>query len=207
MSVKLIQFWNIRHGCLDGFGQFFTHMFIPKINETGQMKMIASWYAASGEGPSFIAEGMSDNLEDVQSLVMGEKFAELRQELFRLVSDYHTKLLVPKNFTETDPIDIEKGFKFTQHFNVNPAETFAYNSFFRETYVPRMRKWGIGLVGEWNVAVGATPYVVIETRAKALDTFGELLENAEYHRLTRDLLNMVSGYGCKILVPSGHLNL
>ena len=206
MPAKLIQYWNIRHGRHDVFDPFFTQEFIPRINETGLMQIVASWHTASGEGPYFVVEGMSGSLENVESLVMGPVFAELRQELSSVVSDYLNKLLVPRSYAESDPMEIEEGFKFTQHFNINAADTYAFDSFFKKTYVPQIQQWGISLVGEWNVAVGATPYVVIETRAGTLDTFGELLENPGYQRLTRDLLNMVSGYGCKILVPSGHLN-
>ena len=206
MSAKLIQYWNIRHGCHDDFDPFFSQEFIPRINDTGLMQIIASWHTASGEGPYFVVEGISDSMEDVEELIMGSMFEQIRQKMFLVVSDYFTKLLVPRGFAETDPVEVEHGFKFTQHFNINAADIYAFDSFFKQTYVPYLNKWGIGLVGEWNVAVGATPYVVIETRAGKLDLFGELLENPDYHRLTKDLLNMVSGYGCKILVPSGHLN-
>jgi len=206
MSAKLIQYWNIRHGCMGDFDPFLTRRFIPRINETGLMQIIASWHTASGEGPYFVVEGISDSLGNVESLIMGSEFAELRQELSHLVKDYRTKLLVPRSFLKADPIEIEKGFKFTQHFNINAADIYAFDSFFNETYVPHLQKRGVALVGQWHVSVGATPYVVIETRAGTLATFGELLENPGYQRLTRDLLNMVSSYGCKILVPSGHLN-
>lgn len=134
------------------------------------MQIMASWHTASGEGPYFVVQGISDSLKDVESLVMGTLFAELRQELSRMVSDYLTKLLVPKNFTESDPIEIERGFKFTQHFNINAADIYAFDSFFKETYIPHLQKQGIDLVGEWNVAVGAAPYNIIETRAKTLWT-------------------------------------
>ena len=207
MPTKLIQYWNIRHGCHDDFDTFLTQEFIPGINGTGLMQIIASWHTASGEGPYFVVEGVSNSLGDVESLIMGPVFEALRQKLFHLVSGYHTKLLVPKSVTEAGPLEIEHGFKFTQHFNINAADVYAFDSFFAETYAPHIHEWGIDLVGQWNVAVGATPYVVIETRAKDLATFGDLLENPDYQRLTKDLLNMVSSYGCKILVPSGHLNV
>ena len=58
----------------------------------------------------------------------------------------------------------------------------------------------------WSVAVGATPYMIDETRADSLATIGEMLENPAYQKLTLKLLQMVSNYGCKVLVPSGHIN-
>ena len=206
MSAKLIQYWNIRHGCQSGFDTFFTRDFVPRINKTGLMQIVASWHTASGEGPYFLAEGVSNSIEDVESMVMGPVFTELRRELFRLVSDYATKLLVPRDRADSGPFEIERGYKFTQHFNINAADIYAFDSFFKEKYVRQTAQWGIHLVGEWHVAVGATPYVVIETRAETLAAIGEMLQSPDYRMLTMKLLNMVSGYGCKILVPSGHLN-
>ncbi|MDJ0830581.1 MAG: hypothetical protein QNI92_12060 [Desulfobacterales bacterium] len=206
MSAKLILYWNIRHGCHSDFGTYFTQDFIPRVNDTGLMQIVAAWHTASGEGPFFVAEGVSDSLEDIESVIMGPMFEELRKTLLHLVSDYQTKLLVPRNWPASGSIEIEQGFKFNQHFNINAADIYAYDSFFKKTYTRKMAQWGIHLVGEWNVAVGATPYVVIETRAGDLAVIGEMLENPDYQILTRKLLNMVSGYGCKILVPSGHIN-
>ena len=206
MSAKLIQYWNIRHRFHEEFNAFFSQKFITGINETGLMQILGSWHTASGEEPYFVVEGLSDSLDNVESLVMGETFQTLRQELMHLVSDYRTKLLVPRSGIRTDSIQVEKGFKFTQHFNINAADNYAFDSFFNDIYVPDIKRRGIDLVGDWNVAVGATPYVVIETRAASPDVFGQLLEDPAYLKLTQDLLNMVSGYGCKILVPSGHLN-
>jgi hypothetical protein len=54
--------------------------------------------------------------------------------------------------------------------------------------------------------VGATPYMIDETRADNLATIGEMLEKPAYQKLTLKLLQLVSNYGCKILVPSGHIN-
>lgn len=213
MSAKLIQYWNIRPGCQGDFGPFFTQEFVPRINATGLMRIVESWHTASGEGPYFLVEGASHSLEEAEAMIMGPVFIELRQKLFHLVSDYVTKLLTPRKGSESGPVEsgagsveIDRGYKFTQHFNINAADTYAFDSFFKETYARQITKWGIHLVEEWNVVVGATPYVVIETRAEALAAIGKMLESQSYRELTTKLLNMVSGYGCKILMPSGHLN-
>jgi hypothetical protein len=39
-----------------------------------------------------------------------------------------------------------------------------------------------------------------------LATIGEMLESPAYQKLTLKLLSLVSNYGCKILMPSGHIN-
>lgn len=206
MSAKMIQYWNIHHDSHDEFNTFLTQAFIPRINETGLMKITGSWHTASGEGPYFLVEGVAACLEDVESFIMGEMFQTLLQQLFNLVSDYSTKLLVPRSGIKDGRIQIEQGYKLTQHFNINAADIYAFDTFFTNTYLSDMRERGIDIVGQWNVAVGDTPYVVIEARADSPQIFGRLLEDPAYLRLTKDLLNMVTGYGCKILVPSGHLN-
>jgi hypothetical protein len=206
MPVKLIQYWNIIHGRKEDFDRFFMKEFMPEINESGHMKMVGSWLVASGEGPHFVAEGVSNSVEEMENLIMGTTFVDLRQKLFRLVQDYSTKLLVPTGRIDPQPIEIEWGYKFNRHFNINPADYYECHAFMEREYFPRMVDFGNQMVGEWYVDVGATPYVIAESRAEKLTTIGEMLEHAEYQRLTLQLLNMVSNYGCKVLVPSGHIN-
>jgi hypothetical protein len=206
MPVKLIQYWNIFHSSKADFDTFFTQEFVPGINATGDMKMVGSWHVASGEGPYFIAEGVSDSVDDVENLIMGSFYVDLRQKLLRLVRNYNTKLLVPSDRFTPSAVEIEYGYKFNQHFNINPADYYAFLSFEEKEHLPTMQSFGVEIAGAWNVAVGATPYIIDETRTKNLATIGEMLENPEYQKLTLKLLSLVSNYGCKILVPSRHIN-
>lgn len=206
MPVKLIQYWNIIHGRKEDFDTFFVREFVPKINESGHMKIVGSWLVASGEGPHFVAEGVSNSVDDMENLIMGTTFIDLRQKIFRLVQDYSTKLLVPTGRIDPQPIEIERGYKFNRHFNINPADYYEFHAFMEREYFPGMVDFGNQMVGEWYVDVGATPYVIAESRAEKLTSIGEMLEHAEFQRLTLQLLNMVSNYGCKVLVPSGHIN-
>ena len=206
MPVKLIQYWDIRHFRKTDFDSFFTQQFVPQINDTGLMQMVGSWHVASGEGPYFIAEGIATSVEKVESLIMAPPYIELRHELFRFVKDYNTKLLVQPDPLEPNLIETEHGYKFNQHFNINPADYYEFLSFEEKEHLPGMEGFGLAIVGCWNVAVGATPYVIDETRAEDLATIGEMLESAAYQKLTLKLLSLVSNYGCKILIPSGHIN-
>ena len=206
MPVKLIQYWDIRHFRKADFDSFFTQQFVPQINDTGLMQMVGSWHVASGEGPYFIAEGIATSVEKVESLIMAPPYIALRHELFRFVKDYNTKLLVLPDPLEPNLIEIEHGYKFNQHFNINPADYYEFLAFEEKEHLPGMERFGLTIVGCWNVAVGATPYVIDETRAQDLATIGEMLESAAYQKLTLKLLSLVSNYGCKILIPSGHIN-
>jgi hypothetical protein len=206
MPVKLIQYWNILHATQSEFDAYFTREYVPRINETGFMRIVGSWHVASGEGPYFITEGVSESVSEVESIIMAPFYIDLRQQLLRLVKDYQTKLLVPIESMESDVVDIEHGYKFNQHFNINPADFYTFLDFEEKVHLPEMKRFGVTIAGGWNVAVGATPYVINETRAGNLEIIGEMLQNPAYQRLTLELLQLVSNYGCKILVPSGHIN-
>jgi len=206
MFAKLIQYWNVFYDRRQDFDAFFMKEFVPRIDETGLLKITGSWHVASGESPNFIVEGTSASLEEVETLVMSADFSQLRHSLFHLVSDYSTKLMAPTGNVPPRPVEVEHGFKFTQHFNVNAADYYAYTAFVRNEHLPKMGQFGMDMVGGWYVAVGGTPYVVAEGRADDLTTIGEMLESQEFQMLTLKLLSMVSNYGCKILVPSGHVN-
>jgi hypothetical protein len=206
MPVKLVQYWNILHAAKSDFDAYFTREYVPRINETGFMKMVGSWHVASGEGPYFITEGVAETVAEVESLIMAPIYIDLRNRLLQLVRDYQSKLLVPVESIQPDVPDVEHGYKFNQHFNINPADLYAFHAFEEQVHIPEMKRFGLALVGGWSVAVGATPYRIDETRADNLATIGEMLEKPAYQKLTLKLLQLVSNYGCKILVPSGHIN-
>ena len=206
MSVKLIQYWNILNATSSDFDAYFTGEYVPRINETGFMKMVGSWHVASGEGPYFITEGVAESVAEVESLIMSPVYIDLRNRLLRLVRDYQSKLLVPFESIRPDVPDIEHGYKFNQHFNINPPDFYEFLAFEEKIHIPEMKGFGLELVGSWSVAVGATPYMIDETRAEDLTTIGEMLEKPAYQKLTLNLLKLVSNYGCKVLVPSGHIN-
>ena len=206
MPVKLVQYWNILPATQSDFDAYFTREYVPRINESGLMKMVGSWHVASGEGPYFITEGVAETVAEVESLIMAPFYIDLRSRLLRLVNDYQSKLLVPVESIQPDVPDVEHGYKFNQHFNINPADYYEFQAFEEQVHIPEMKRFGLALVGGWSVAVGASPYMIDETRADNLATIGEMLENPTYQKLTLKLLQLVSNYGCKILVPSGHIN-
>ncbi len=206
MTVKLVQYWNILHATKSDFDDYFTGQYVPRINETGFMKMVGAWHVASGEGPYFIAEGIAASVSKVENLIMAPVYIDLRNRLLQLVKDYQSKLLVPVESIQPDVPEVEHGYKFNQHFNINPADFYEFLAFEKQVHIPEMKRFGLELVGGWSVAVGATPYMIDETRADNLATIGEMLEKPAYQKLTLKLLQMVSQYGCKVLVPSGHIN-
>lgn len=205
MPVKLIQYWNIMHGKRDEFDAFFTQRFVPAIDDTGSMRITASWLVASGEGPYFVAEGVSDTADDLARLVMDPGFTALRKDLLGLVKDYQTKLLFPTGRVAPQPAEVQRGYKFNRHFNVNAADYYACDAFMQQEYFPMMENFGLRMTGDWTVGIGATPYAISESAADDLSAISRMLQSRENQALTIKLLSMASAYGCKVLIPSGHI--
>jgi hypothetical protein len=205
MSVKFIQYWNTIPSRKNEFDTFFKDRFIPTIDRSGVMKMVGSWLVASGEGPYFVSEGISESVDQMATLIMGATFIDLRIELLKLVENYSTKLLVPTGRLDKQPIEIQKGFKFNRHFNINAADYYGFYSFMEKEYFPLMEQFGLEMVGDWYVEVGATPYVISEGRSDDLSVIARMIQSQENQKLMLRLLSMATHYGCKVLVPSGHL--
>lgn len=206
MPVKLIQYWNISHGRKNEFDVFFKDQFIPSVNRSDAVNMVGSWYVASGEGPYFIAEIVANSPDEMADLIMSPEFIDLRNSLLGLIEDYSSKLLFPTERLESMPIEVEHGFKFNRHFNINAADYYGCYSFMENEYFPLMTRFGIEMVGDWYVEVGSTPYVISEGRADDLSLISKMIQSRENQVLTLKLLSMATNYGCKVLVPSGHLN-
>ena len=206
MSVKLVQCWNIIPTKKAEFDSFFKDRFITTIDQSGAMKIVGSWLVASGEGPYFIIEGVSENVDRMTTLIMGETFVSLRRELLKLVEDYSTKLLVPTGRLEPQPTTVQSGYKFNRHFNINAADYYGFCSFMEKVYFPLMDEFQIEMIGDWYVQIGATPYVISEARSDNLSVISQILQSKKNQDLMLTLLSMATHYGCKVLVPSGHLN-
>ncbi|MBU0513851.1 MAG: hypothetical protein KJ621_03675 [Proteobacteria bacterium] len=206
MAVKLIQYWNPIHDRQARFDRFLTDEYVPRISDAGLMRIVGTWHVASGEGPYFIAEGVAESVQEIEALITRPDYLDLKARLLALVRDYHSKLLAPTGRVTARPVEIERGYKFNQHFNIDSAQYYEFDRFLDREYLPAVEQMGLAMVGDWRVRVGATPHVVSECRAEALETIGLVLENAAFRRLTLSLLDLVSDYGCKILVPSGHVN-
>jgi len=206
MAVKLIQYWNPIPDRQARFDRFFTDEYVPRIGEVGLMQIVGSWHVASGEGPYFIAEGVAESVQEIEALITRPDYLDLKARLLALVRDYHSKLLAPTGRVTAQPVEIERGYKFNQHFNIDSAQYYEFDRFLDSDYLPAVAQMGLEMVGDWRVRVGSTPHVVSECRAEELETIGQALEDAAFRQLTLSLLELVSDYGCKILVPSGHVN-
>lgn len=205
-KAKLIQYWDVQQSRKQEFDKFFSSSFIPWIEGTGLMNIIGTWHVATGEGPYFIAEGAAETVEQIENLIMDENYQQMKRTLFKFIDNYSTKLLTPTGRIELINIEKETTYKFTQHFNINPQDYYEFVSFVKNEHISGIESYGLQIIGGWYVSIGRTPYITVEARSENLDQIGKMLQSEHYQQLTQKLLTMVSEYGTKILVPSGHLH-
>jgi len=206
MTVKLIRYWDVIPEKTDEFDTFYREKYISSLNKNGSHKIVGSWSLAAGGGCGMIVESVSNSLGQMKNFICRSSYLDLRHRLWSLVEGYHSKLLLPVGNTKPDKVDIESGYKLTQHFNVNPGEIYAVESFIEGRYENLLSKYNLKIVGNWKAAVGATPYSVVESRANSLDMIGKMLIATDYQKMIAELTGMVSHFGTKILKSSGHLN-
>ncbi len=204
--VKLIQYWDLDQCRREVFADFFARDFEPTIKGSGLMRVVGSWEVASGEGPRFITESVAESVVEVEELIIGHEYLALRNRLSAKVVNFHSKLLVPTGRVAASSVEVEQGNKFNQHFNVNAPEYFEFDRFMKQEYLPGLEDLGLQIAGDWRVRVGDAPHNVCEVRAVDLCTIGGALQSPSFAGLTHRLLQLVSGYGCKVLIPSGFMD-
>jgi len=203
--VKLIQYWDLDQCGREAFAGFFAKDFAPTINDSGLMRVAGSWEVASGEGPRFITELVAQSVVEVEELILGSRYLALRDRLMAKVMNFNSKLLVQTGRIAASVVELNQGNKFSQHFNVNAPEYFEFDRFMKQEYLPGLEALGLEVAGDWRVRVGDAPHSVCEVRAMNLSTIGQALQSPSFAGLTRRLLQLVSGYGCKVLIPSGFM--
>jgi hypothetical protein len=202
MTVKFIQYFDILSGRDDEYRRFASKSYIPGINATDLLKIVGSWYVASGEGPYHIMEGVADSVRSVHQLLQLDEYKKLNHLLHFLISNYKTKIMVPMGTLES-LLPRETNYRFNHHYDINYDHYDDYINFIQQAHVPTMKKLGINMIGGWYVALGPGPNIVVEGSCSSVKQILEIIGSKEYGELTSRLLTMVSGYGSKILVPTG----
>ncbi len=202
MTVKFIQYWDVLSEREEEFRKFALKSYIPGINDTGLLKIIESWYVASGEGPYYIMEGVAGSVKNVNNLLQMDEFQKLNHLLHFLTTNYKTKLLVP-----TDPVENvvpeHKNYRFNHHYDVIYDKYDDYLRFIKDEHIPTMDELGVKIIGGWYVAIGPGPNIVIEGSCTNAKQILEAIGSKRYQELISKLLTMVNGFGSKILVATG----
>lgn len=96
---------------------------------------------------------------------------------------------------------------FNQHWDLAPGKQQAYSDFLMTYYNPTLNKIGIKLVGGYYVTVGMGPRIIAVGLAQTLNELEGALASPEYEDITNRLMEFVTHYHSKILIPTGRVKM
>ncbi|MEI2732154.1 MAG: hypothetical protein V9G08_09175 [Dermatophilaceae bacterium] len=92
---------------------------------------------------------------------------------------------------------------FNQHWDVAPGRMKPYSEdFIMKTYNPTLSRIGLDLVGGYYVTVGMGPRIILVARTKTMLALETAMASPDFDAVTRQLLEYVTSYHSKILVPT-----
>lgn len=202
MTAKFIQFFDVLPDKQGEFENFVLKNYIPEIHDTGLLQVVGSWRVASGEGPYHILESTAGSLKDIHAHIQLDHIQKLNHLFHFLITNYKTKVMVPTGHLEAS---IPQGFhcRFNHHYDLDSNRFEAYSEYMRASHIPTMERLGIRMIGGWHVAIGPGPNIVVEGASESVQGILDVVGSEEYRELTDRLVNMVSKFGSKILVPTG----
>jgi hypothetical protein len=91
--------------------------------------------------------------------------------------------------------------KLMHYWTIIPSSKEAYADFIIKKFIPGVNRLGMHTVAGWSVLVGSYSDVIMETVSSDLDQLEAALKTRDYRLLKSDLLNLVTNYKTKVMVP------
>ncbi|MBU0513850.1 MAG: hypothetical protein KJ621_03670, partial [Proteobacteria bacterium] len=199
------QYFNVLSGRQREFDRFLIDNYIPQIDGSGLMRMVGSWHVAAGEGPYFILEGVAESMAGVNELLDQDDFQKLDHLLRFMIAGYKSKILSPRGEVSGVGLPVDGKCRFNHHYDLRSESREEYDRFLREVQAPTMARLGVEFIGGWYVGIGPGPNTVVEGSCVSVRRILEAIASDQYRRMIAELQAMVTCFGSKILVPSGHL--
>ncbi len=200
MAVKFNEYWNIIPDRMDEYVNFMQQRRIPTLNRLG-INVVAMWSVLIGSSPQIISVGVVEDLVACETVLKSAVYQELNTQLFRYVTDYSSKVMIPSERFPNLPKGTEQGpVKFNQYWDIIPGKEAEYNNFIRTVHYPGMEELGLYVVGEWKVLIGESPNIFYETRCENEAKLLQALTTPKFRMLKHQLLRLVSNYSSRVLV-------
>lgn len=200
MAVKFNEYWNIVPETMDEYIEFMQRYKIPTMNRLG-INIAAIWCVLFGDSPQIVSEGISPDLDQVESALKSEEYNKTSTKLLHYVTDYRSKVLIPTGRFQHLPRVTEKGtVKFSQYWDIIPGKEEEYDHFIRNVFYSAMEELGISIGGEWKILIGESPNVFFEGRSEHAERLLTALNSQKFRVMKYELLKLVSNYSSRVLV-------
>ncbi|MCP4722452.1 MAG: hypothetical protein GY860_23580 [Desulfobacteraceae bacterium] len=199
MAVKLNHYWSIVPGRDEECVKFIINKFIPGVNNLG-LQTVAVWSVLVGAYSELLLESVSGDLEIIEKALKNKKYIGLKRDLFKLVKNYQTKVLVNTGKLDTYTMDIRKDtIKFNQMWNVLSHKKDEYEQFVTNEYFPLLNELGISVAGEWEVLIGDGPGIICEGRVSDINNLMSNLQSRKFQNTKLKLKALIENYRSRIL--------
>jgi hypothetical protein len=91
--------------------------------------------------------------------------------------------------------------KLMHYWTIIPSTKEAYADFIIKKFIPGVNRLGMHTVAGWSVLVGSYSEIIMETVSSDLNMLETALKTRDYRLLKSDLLNLVTDYKTKVMVP------
>ncbi|MDT8377661.1 MAG: hypothetical protein RQ739_02125 [Desulfotignum sp.] len=91
--------------------------------------------------------------------------------------------------------------KLMHYWTIIPSSKEVYADFIIKRFIPGVNRLGMHTVAGWSVLVGAYSEIIMETVSCDLNMLETALKTRDYRLLKSDLLNLVTDYKTKVMVP------
>jgi len=199
MSVKLNHYWSVIPGRDEACVEFINNNFIPDVKNLG-LQTVAVWSVLVGAYSEIVLENASSDLEIIEKALKDKQYKSLKQDLFKFVKNYQTKVLVNTGKIDSYTMDISKAtIKFNQMWNVQSHKKDEYDEFVIKEYFPVLNELGIFVAGEWEVLIGGGPGIICEGRVSDINNLIRNLQSKKFQNATRKLKRHIANYHSRIL--------
>ena len=93
--------------------------------------------------------------------------------------------------------------KFNQYWRIISERREEYGKFIIKDFIPGINSLGIHVVAGWSVLIGGYSEMFVESMSSDLELIEKGLKDRKFKQLHDNLLNYVTSYKTKILVPTG----
>ncbi len=90
--IKLLLTWDIKPGQDQEYFEFMVREFAPGITRLG-LTPTEAWFAVYGDCPQILMEGVTDDLEAMNKLLVSEDWTTLYDKLLKYVDNYQQKVV------------------------------------------------------------------------------------------------------------------
>ncbi|MEM6282710.1 MAG: hypothetical protein AAF787_10995 [Chloroflexota bacterium] len=94
-SVKLLMNWDVKTGRDQDFFEFVMRDWVPGITRLG-LEPTGAWYTTyshDDNDPRYMAEGIVDNLNQMNQILESDEWDELHERLLEYVDNYSHKIV------------------------------------------------------------------------------------------------------------------